>query len=191
MEAVNTTMWAFIDYENVGNLSKVDLSIYERVIVFVGAKQPKIDFGNKKYSSPIQFTLVQIGEVGANNLDFHLSYYLGRFDIEAPASVAFRVVSDDCGFGPLISYIRENGRVCDQIKVQKKKTKITDISGLIVSIQSKQISHRPKTIVSLRNHIASQMGMKGDDVAIQRVLNELVNQRVLFISENKVLYDQR
>ena len=45
--------WAFIDYENIGCLSKVDLSIYDKVIIFVGAKQPKIDFGDKKYESPV------------------------------------------------------------------------------------------------------------------------------------------
>jgi len=36
--------WAFIDYENVGSLGKVDLSSYERVIVFLGAKAAAAGF---------------------------------------------------------------------------------------------------------------------------------------------------
>jgi hypothetical protein len=42
--------WAFIDYENVGCLSKIDLSTYEKVVVFIGAKQP-MDFTNRTLSS--------------------------------------------------------------------------------------------------------------------------------------------
>ena len=75
--------WAFIDYENVGCLGKVDLSTYNKVIVFIGAKQPKLDFGDKKYESPINLVLIQLKATQANNLDFHLSYYLGKYDNEA------------------------------------------------------------------------------------------------------------
>lgn len=39
--------WAFIDYENIGCLSKVDLAAYSKVILFVGAKQSKVDLGDK------------------------------------------------------------------------------------------------------------------------------------------------
>ena len=46
--------WAFIDYESIGNLEKIDLSAYQKIIVFLGAKQPKIDFGEKKYDIPLE-----------------------------------------------------------------------------------------------------------------------------------------
>lgn len=78
--------WAFIDYENVGSLGKVDLSSYERVIVFLGAKQPKLDFTDKKYNMPINLLVVQLKASQANNLDFHLTYYLGKFDGQADKS---------------------------------------------------------------------------------------------------------
>ena len=64
--------WAFIDYENVGSLGKVDLSSYERVIVFLGAKQPRLDFTDTKYDKPINLVVVQLKATQANNLDFHL-----------------------------------------------------------------------------------------------------------------------
>ncbi|MGF1761641.1 hypothetical protein L4D76_27820 [Photobacterium sagamiensis] len=52
--------WAFIDYENVGSLGRIELATYEKVVVFLGAKQPKIDFGDKKYDFPINLILVQL-----------------------------------------------------------------------------------------------------------------------------------
>lgn len=63
-------MWAFVDYENIGCLSSVDLSIYERIIIFLGAKQPKLDFGETKYDKPLNITLIQIKATSLNNLDF-------------------------------------------------------------------------------------------------------------------------
>ncbi|WP_229360329.1 PIN domain-containing protein [Ferrimonas sediminicola] len=73
--------WAFIDYENIGRLDKVDL-------------------GSQHYPSPIELTLIQVQEIQSNNLDFHLSYYLGKFDaLEAP-EIAFDVISNDNGFTP-------------------------------------------------------------------------------------------
>ncbi|ABM21231.1 conserved hypothetical protein (plasmid) [Marinobacter nauticus VT8] len=41
--------WAFIDYENVGNLRDISLSEYERIIIFLGAQQKKLDFAETKY----------------------------------------------------------------------------------------------------------------------------------------------
>ena len=109
--------WAFVDYENVGSLAKVDLSSYARVTVFLGAKQPKLDFTDTKYDRPINLVVVQLKAVQANNLDFHLAYYLGKFDSETPANVAFDVISNDSGFSPLMGHIKTSGRPCKQVKV--------------------------------------------------------------------------
>lgn len=177
--------WAFIDYENIGCLSKLDLSIYEKVIVFVGAKQPKIDFGDKKYESPINLVLIQIKATQANNLDFHLSYYLGKYTQEAPANVSFEVITNDNGFTPLIAHIKGNGRSCKQIKMVNASG---EISQLIHSLKSKPKEKRPQKVISLKNHIASHMKAKGNEVVIQNYLNQLVNQNVLTVSENGVQY---
>ena len=109
--------WAFIDYENVGSLGKVDLPGYERVIVFLGARQPRLDFTDTKYDKPINLVVVQVKDSQANNLDFHLAYYLGKFDAQAESSVAFEVISNDTGFSPLIAHIKTSGRPCKQIKI--------------------------------------------------------------------------
>lgn len=177
--------WAFVDYENIGCLSKVDLSIYEKVIVFVGAKQPKVDFGNKKYESSINLVLIQIKATQPNNLDFHLSYYLGKFSHEASSNTSFEVISNDNGFSSLISHIKTNGRPCKQVKMLNSSNEITK---LINSLKSRAIEKRPQKVVSLRNHIAAHMKAKGNEVAIQNYLNQLVNQNILTVSESGVQY---
>lgn len=55
--------WAFIDNENTGGLEKVDLSVYEKAFVFLGAKQPRLDFGERKYDKPIELSVIQIKQV--------------------------------------------------------------------------------------------------------------------------------
>jgi ribosomal protein L31E len=177
--------WAFIDYENVGCLSKVDLSAYEKVVVFIGAKQPKLDFGDKKYETPINLVLIQIKVTQSNNLDFHLSYYLGKYDQDASSNIAFDVISNDNGFTPLISHIKSNGRTCKQVKLANPTGEITK---LIHSLKSKPKEKRPQKVVSLRNHIASHMKIKGNEVAIQNHLNQLVNQNIFTVSDSGVQY---
>jgi len=177
--------WAFIDYENIGCLGKVDLSTYEKVVVFIGAKQPKLDFGSKKYEAPINLVLVQIKATQPNNLDFHLSFYLGKYDNEAPSTVSFEVISNDNGFSPLISHIRSNGRSCKQVKLANPTG---EISKLIHSLKSKPQEKRPQKILGLRNHIASHMKIQGNEIAIQNHLNQLVNADILVLSEDAILY---
>lgn len=177
--------WAFIDYENVGSLGKVDISSYERVIVFLGAKQNRLDFSENKYGKPISLVVVQIKATKANNLDFHLAYYLGKFDTEAPKGVTFEVVSNDTGFSPLIAHINNGGRSCKQVKVASAPA---DTQKLVHSLTSKPKEKRPQKVTSLRNHIASHLGIMGNEVAIQNQLNQLVAANMVKISGDGIEY---
>ncbi len=190
--------WAFIDYENIGCLSKVDLSIYSKVVLFIGAKQPKIDLGDKKYDSPIALVLVQLKATQSNNLDFHLSYYLGKYDGDIPADVSFDIISNDKGFSPLIAHIKANGRACKQVKVaaapsvKSQYVKVASVpsqkSKLISFITATQRDKRPKKVTSLRNCIAAHMGIKGHETAIQNHVNQLVNEKIIRISGDNIEY---
>lgn len=177
--------WAFIDYENIGSLGKVELSNYERVIVFLGSKQPRLDFHKSKYDKPISMVVVQLKASQQNNLDFHLAYYLGKLDCEAQPKVSFEVVSNDTGFGPLIAHIKNNGRPCRQLKVASVPA---DTQKLVQSLKSKPKEKRPQKVASLRNHIASHLGLIGNDVAVQDRLDRLVAESVINISDEAIEY---
>ncbi len=157
------------------------------MIVFLGAKQPKLDFTQTKYDRPINLLVVQLKAVQANNLDFHLAYYLGKFDSEAPAGVAFDVISNDVGFTPLIGHIKTGGRSCKQVKVANTSK---DTLNLIEKLTANPKEKRPKKVVSLRNFIASNLGIQGNEVAIQNQLNKLVAANLISLSDNGVEYKQ-
>jgi len=155
--------WAFIDYENIGTLNKVKLSEYEKIILFLGSKQQKIDFGDKKYSSPTEITVIQVKVSQANNLDFHLSFYLGMYNEKALPGVSFEIISNDNGFSPLISHIKLNGRSCKQIKINSSEN---SKNILINSLISRAVEKRPQKVSSLKNHIAANLKLQGNEVAI-------------------------
>ena len=177
--------WAFIDYENVGNLGKIELSSYQRIIIFLGSKQEKLDFGGKKYASPLDISVVQVNATQPNNLDFHLSFYLGKYNSEAPPDTEFEVITNDNGFAPLISHIKHNGRKCKQIRLQNIST---NQSKLVTTLTSSPKEKRPKKVANLKNYIASMLKIQGNEIAIQNHLNQLVNGRIIAISDEAVEY---
>ena len=100
--------WAFIDYENIHSLEKVgDLSAYMRIIVFLGAKQQSINFGELRSHKMLNLSVIQIEAVADNNLDFHLTYYLGLFDKQEDDAIEFDVISNDKGFDGVIAHINK------------------------------------------------------------------------------------
>ncbi|MCH9691525.1 MAG: hypothetical protein K0U59_05620 [Gammaproteobacteria bacterium] len=177
--------WAFIDYENVGGLGKIDLSRYEQIVVFLGAKQSRLDFGIEKYNSPINLITVQIKSIQSNNLDFHLSYYLGKYDQKADKDIIFEVITNDNGFSPLISHLNLNGRCCKQIK---HMTAAASTQKLLVALTKSSDEQRPKTVSSLKNHIASQLKLQGNEVAIQGQLNKLLQEKKIILNGELVEY---
>ena len=105
--------YLFIDFENT---QKVKLEegggAFDKIIIFVGRSQNKLDFElvQRLQSLGSKVEWVKIGGEGKNNLDFHLSYMLGRLDSETPKSIGFTVLSRDKGYDALLRYISENGR---------------------------------------------------------------------------------
>ncbi len=183
--------WAFVDYENIGSLSKVDLSHYSKVILFLGAKQGKVDFGIKKYNKPIEMKIIQLKETNSNNLDFHLSYYLGKYTIEAEESITFDVISNDNGFAPLIAHVKANDRSCKQIKFgvsSESKSKPKTKSDFVSKLTAQSINKRPKKVASLKNYIASQLLIRCNEVAVQNHLNRLLAENVIKVSGDDVEY---
>ena len=197
--------WAFIDYENIGCLSVIDLSGYEKIILFQGSKQPKIDFGDKRYDLPLNLMLIQVKETQANNLDFHLSYYLGKLDVETYKNIAFEIISNDNGFIPLIAHINANGRRCTRVKskmesieippevkiksTSDKSIRATELQKILLgSLKTRPANKRPQKVTTLRNHIASQLQIKGNDVAIQKHFNLLIAGGFLRVSGADINY---
>ena len=190
--------WAFVDYENVGNLNKINLSKYDKVIVFVGAKQNTVNFGDDIYTQPIEITYIKIAEVRKNNLDLHLAYYLSHYNHIANNDISFEIISNDRAFHPLINHININGRKCTYIgwenkepakALQKNMTKKKK-PHLINNIIYMPTTVRPRNKASLINHIKNVMSITHNiELEVQRYLHELVEGGIIDIDNERVKYN--
>ena len=115
-------IWAFVDYENVGSLESLDLEQYQRLIIFCGPRHRKLNLGEIPTSSFCHLELIRMASTGNNNLDFHLTFYLGVHHLEAGKDVTFHVISNDKGFDGVIQHLVEMGRKCSRVSRAKKKT---------------------------------------------------------------------
>ena len=66
----------------------------------------------KLYKSGCKIDFHFIQGISPNNVDFHLSFYLGKYSAIAPADVLFSVYSKDKGYDNLILTIDKMERFC-------------------------------------------------------------------------------
>ena len=83
--------YAFIDYENIHSLDNLNLHLYERIFLFLGANQPTIQL-SEKFNDELNITLITVQSSGKNNLDFHIAYYLGKMDMQTDKNIEFCVI---------------------------------------------------------------------------------------------------
>ncbi len=108
------TSYVLIDFENVHvkSLALLKGDVF-RVKVFLGPKNSKL---------PVELVLamhelgksadyIQLGVSGANALDFHITYYLGKLTAEDPTA-EFHIISKDTGFDSLIKHLLSKNIQC-------------------------------------------------------------------------------
>lgn len=178
-------IWAFVDYENVGSLKCIDLEKYDRVIIFLGAVQSKLNFTDVKADGLLNLTVLKLDKVGKNNLDFHIAYYLGKFDCQAEKDIKFHVISNDAGFDGLIGHLANAGRACKRVGMTKASKKNSALHEKIIATTPRL---RPQTLKKLRSFINSSLKLGGDDKAAQRNIDQLVSDSVISIHQDKVIY---
>lgn len=194
--------WAFIDYENISTLEGIEFSKLSKIYVFIGAKQNKINLGNEKINLLTEIHLLKLKTTSPDNLDFHISYYLGKFDALADKNIEFIVVSNDTGFDPLIKHLKDNGRICNRKKLTGKVEPASQINTntqpsqvnealqlkLVKTLASTHIEKRPKTEATLKNFTKSHLGLHHDNVGAQREFSKLVKSGLVKVEGKKVKY---
>ncbi len=154
--------WLFIDHENIGNLDSLDTSIYRKVYVFVGATHKALKINFIQLHQNVSLEVVKIKNVGQNNLDFHLSYFLGKLDVIADREIEFVMLSKDKGFDHLISFINDSGRKCrrELLSVPKKLD-----NPLKVDIQNaNKLVETPKTQTKTNPVLGNSLQRKVSDI---------------------------
>lgn len=193
------TNYVLVDYENVqpANLSLLAGEFF-RVIVFIGAKQTKLPVALVTAMQALgnRGRYVQISGSGADALDFHIAYYIGRLSCEDEGAW-FHIISKDTGFDPLVAHLKtqnvnvRRSATLDGIPVLRALTTATrdeQVDAVIEKLRGMP-RNRPLRDRTLRSTVAMWFGSKLDEAGINRIVNELVKRGSIVIEDSKVRYN--
>lgn len=190
-----------VDYENVQN---IDLSLIQekniQIKIFVGQSQNKLPFelvrSTQRFGSAVEW--IKIEGSGANSLDFHLVFYLGRLSQES-ADFSFIVLSKDKGFDPLIRYLCKNNIACRRIQslleLSKEKDKIISqdenfTAKVIENLSRIDKNKRPRNRNTLRQHIKTLLSQnKLSEQELDMVIDILFVRKKLSEVSNRLTYN--
>lgn len=193
------TNYVLIDYENVQPEALVVLDKdHFKVIVFVGANQPKISF---EVASVLQHMgeraeYIKISGNGPNALDFHIAFYIGQIAAHSPDAF-FHIVSKDKGFDPLITHLKSKKilscRSCDVadipiVKAANSKSP-TEKINVIVNDLRKRGPSKPRAVKTLGSTISSLFQKQLSEQELQALLAELQKHGLVVINGTKVSYN--
>ena len=208
--------YAFIDYENIHSLDNLNLHLYERIFLFLGANQPTVQL-SEKFNDELNFTLITIKNIAKNNLDFHIAYYLGKMDMQTDKNIEFCVISKDNGYSGICEFIQNqrNPRKCILLKpslpdveeepmklIEDKSSKTANVINLEQYLEEFQayiskakVEHLPRKKDKLYNSIRSQTGIKSLDEklrqeAVALVFDALCKQNIIILSGDEFQYPQ-
>lgn len=189
-------IWAFVDYENVGSLEGLNTSDYERLFVFCGPKNTRIKVGALPTEGFCRIEVIGVTTTGANNLDFHLAFHLGRFHEVADKGVAFHIISNDSGFNGLVNHLKKLGRSCKKVatKVVAPKQEISlplseEASLVVARLKQLEGRKRPRKKASFINWIKSQCQGFANGAHPEAVCKELVNAKFIRESGPNIAYE--
>lgn len=201
--------YAFIDYENINSLDGLSLQEYERIFLFIGASQNQMDIRlSEKFNDEIHLTLITVKDIAKNNVDFHLTYYLGKLDVTTDKNIEFHILSQDKGYDGICYFMQhqKEPRICFRksliSEIQPTKPSINNAEKEIINqavdeyktfIAKIKKQNLPAKLASLKNSIHNQSCLRPMDKAdaeaiLIKVINKLQQEKVLKITDNKVSY---
>ncbi|WP_273395700.1 PIN domain-containing protein [Actinobacillus porcinus] len=207
--------YAFIDYENVNSLDGLNLQEYDRTFLFIGSVNNQLRL-TEKFNDEINITLITVKDISKNNVDFHLTYYLGKLDISTDKNIEFHILSNDKGFDGICQFIQHQRepRICFRKAINQTEEKIAlpllpsqvtnvnnaekekiiqvaqEFKAFVVKIEKR---HLPATLEKLKNHIRSQTCLRGVDKKeaeklLPKIIEQLAQKKLIKVNENKVSY---
>lgn len=174
---MNYTEWAFVDLENIGSLKNISIEKYDKIYVFAGSHQSNISLTSNSTKKFVELKILKIQETSKDNLDFHLSYYLGKFDSLAKKDIVFTVISNDTGFDNLIKHISNTGRKCKRFKIENKENK--EKTKVLQDLLAKGSNKLPKTEKTLRNYIKSHLGNTKSEKKLETTYQYIIKNKTI------------
>jgi PIN domain len=191
--------FVLVDFENVQpkNVGLLNDGPY-KIKVFVGANQAKIplEMARTLQSFGPDVEYIQIDGTGANALDFHIAYYIGRLAAENPGA-DFHVISKDKGFDPLIKHLKAQKILCQRstsiadIPLAKipKSAPILERVDTVIDDLVKRKAAKPRTLKTLRNTIKTLFANQLSDEELDGLIGQLTECGTIRVTEGIVHYE--
>lgn len=188
--------YIYIDYENLPGIEIVAIKD-ARILVFVGDNQTKIPRDTVVRTQPLgdRVQWITISGTGRNALDFHIAYYLARFNTD-PADSHY-IVSRDAGFDPLIKHTKDVlGQNVKRVVTFKDITQTKPVSDELEKRSQKvrenlkklDKGQRPKSRKTLQSTIAGFFQGKLSDTDVGLILENLFRERFIEEKNRRIAY---
>ena len=215
------TNYVLVDYENV-QTQCLDLLLqpHFRLRIFLGPNNSKLP---KELVISVHRMLeraeyVQLDTPGANALDFHVTYYLGKLTEQDPSGF-FHIISRDKGFDSLIKHLRDCGisvarsesiedmpcfkplatattekphvvPVKAGLPATKKPTAAVNDATIkmVISDLISRKASKPRTVKTLLSTIHAKIGKASHVSTVELIYQVLCNKGYVVENESKVTY---
>jgi hypothetical protein len=184
-----------VDFENVRDVALSELPEGHRVVIFLGRSQNSIPFTlvSEAQSLGDRVEWIKIEGDSKNNLDFHLSFHLGKLTAAHP-SATFIVVSGDKGFDPLIKHASKLGiQICRAATALTRPitprgdddAQFARVRSVLAKLNKKS---RPKKKTSLTAHVTSIFQKKVSKAEVQAIVDQLLSKQLVTEEGNSLVY---
>jgi hypothetical protein len=184
--------YILIDFENVKSGAIYGSNADREILVFVGENQKNmsVEFIKSAFPKGHNTELIQIVGRGNNAADFHIAFYIGKYASENPKA-SFRIISDDKGFDSLVAHLKSREIDCERIgmdsqTVARPKGGPVTLDDVCMLLDFLSPIKRPKTVLSLKNHLRSHFG--ADDASVEGFLSGLQSRKRISLAGGKLTY---
>lgn len=191
--------YVLIDFENV-QPATLDMLSPESfyIILFVGATQSKIPIelamSMQRYGP--RATYVRLSGNGANALDFHIAYYVGKLTANDPEAYV-HIISKDTGFDPLLDHLKSKklrvrrwNDIGDIPTIKASSARSCEERVEIVLAQlTKHKNSKPRSVDSLKKSIAGWFQGQLSEADLMALIAELRHRGIIVVADDlKVSY---
>lgn len=186
-----------VDFENVQALELAKLPSDVRVLLVLGAKQPKVltELWLESRRMGDRFEVVEVKGQAHNAVDFCVAYYLGEYLTKNPAAECVVLSKDKKGFDPLVKHLAEDrGFTVRRVGSHKEAFPVVvakpalpkDPYARTVELLGRE-KHRPAKRAGLEGKLKSYFPAMAAD-ARQAILERLLKEGKVAEAAGKVSY---
>ncbi len=187
--------YIYVDYENLPGVQVEEVED-GKVFIFLGENQKKIPTDMIRRTQPMgnRVVWVPISGMGRNALDFHIAYYLAKYN-EDP-DISHYILSMDAGYDPLIRHVAQFGQKVKRVitfeEIREKPTLNQELKqkySKVLEILKKQNKiRRPKSRKTLASSIETLFQGQIAPEEIELLMEQLFRDRFLEEKNKRIAY---